>query len=138
MVPKANEQPRMLAFFSCIATLMQANLLELFNESLSEYKKFICMELVGCKGSSRPGSCMYVCKKVAIIFSVQDPKHRPKLVVRFISRHSQLIPVPSFEEWENVLLSVVDRLVEVSYSFPKMEVNKNQYNFIDHVNMTCF
>lgn len=46
MVPKANEQSRMISFFNCVATLMQSNLLELFKESLLEYKNFICMKMV--------------------------------------------------------------------------------------------
>jgi len=46
MVPKANEEVRMVSFFNCVATLMQGNLLELFHESLDEYADFMCLRLV--------------------------------------------------------------------------------------------
>jgi hypothetical protein len=46
IVPKANEPERMISFFNCVATLMQANLLELFHESLNEYRDFLCMRMV--------------------------------------------------------------------------------------------
>lgn len=67
---------------------------------------------------------------------IQEAKHRPKFIVKFISRHNQLLPVPSFEEWEYGVLGVVDMLVEVSNSFPRMEVTTNihlsgcKYNWV--------
>lgn len=45
-VPKANEQARMVSFFSCVATLMQSCLLELFYDSLQEYMDFACLRMV--------------------------------------------------------------------------------------------
>ncbi|CAL8097411.1 unnamed protein product [Orchesella dallaii] len=95
MVPKANDEMRMKSFFNCVATVMQTNLLELFNESLEEYTKFMCCQL--------------------------QLIHRPKFIVRFISHHNQLVPVPSFDDWEAAVLQVVDNLVDVSNSFPRME-----------------
>jgi len=38
-----------------------------------------------------------------------------------MSRHNQLVPIPSFEDWEQAVLAVVDMLVDVSNSFPRME-----------------
>lgn len=54
-------------------------------------------------------------------FTLQQLIHRPKFIVRFISYHNQLLPVPSFDDWEAAVLNVVDNLVDVSNSFPRME-----------------
>ena len=46
MVPKADEEARMKAFFNCVACLMQHNLEALFHDSVTEFKDFICCKLV--------------------------------------------------------------------------------------------
>ncbi len=54
-------------------------------------------------------------------YSIQQPKFRPKLLIRFITYKNEIVPMPSFEDWESAVLNVVDSLVEVSNSYPRIE-----------------
>lgn len=42
-------------------------------------------------------------------------------MVRIITLHGMLKAMPSFEDWEQAILSVVDTMVDTSTSFPRME-----------------
>ena len=47
--------------------------------------------------------------------------HRPKFQIRFITHNGELRPVPSFDDWENVITAVVDGILETANSFPRIE-----------------
>ena len=47
--------------------------------------------------------------------------------------------MPSFEEWENAILGVVDGLVEISNSYPRMEAKIfGQWEGIVHTQLRVF